>query len=242
MIRLNKVCTYIVSCLFVIFLLTTNSNAITDDVMNRTLEKINKSQEKCLTGNIEAERLELEEEKKQQVEKEMKELKIKRIKKNTSVKYSKEDYIRGAKDIMTIKNVVNKTKPPEDIMKLINSTIRYVGKPYVWGGDDIRTPNHAYDCSGFTKSIYSKLGYTLPRTAAGQKNKIEEVIPNKARMGDLIFFKNTYPTNEASHVGIYLGNKYMIHASSGKGYITVDNITQKYWINHFYGFGRVIVR
>ena len=79
MIRLNKVCTYIVSCLFVTFLLTTNSNAITNDVMNRTLEKINKSQEKCLTGNIEGERLELEEKKKQQVEKEMKELEIKRI-------------------------------------------------------------------------------------------------------------------------------------------------------------------
>ena len=42
---------------------------------------------------------------------------------------------------------------------------KVIGKPYIWGGNDL---NVGVDCSALVKLIYSKYGYSLPRTAATQ--------------------------------------------------------------------------
>lgn len=223
--------------------LTTPSYALKNDELLKLVDKSNSGQEKVLTGDIERQKQEMQlrlrimEEKKKQEEEEK--VKRKRIL-ESSTPYSEYDFLRGARDLKLIQDIIKDSNPSEDVRKLINSTIKYIGKPYVWGGDDSRTLSHSYDCSGFTKSIYSRLGFDLPRTAQGQTNVVKRIHPSKARMGDLIFFKNTYPTTGASHVGIYLKDGYMVHASSGKGYITVDTIMNNYWINHFLGFGRLI--
>lgn len=62
-------------------------------------------------------------------------------------------------------------------------------------------------------------------------------IPVKQRLGDIIFFKGTYESGSPiSHVGIYAGDEYMIHAGDPIQYEKIDT---PYWKEHFYGMGRV---
>ena len=72
------------------------------------------------------------------------------------------------------------------------------------------------------------------------KSKIED---DKARLkaaeakpGDLIFFKGTYNTSGASHVGIYVGDGMMLHCGKPIQYASCET---SYWQSHFYCFGRL---
>jgi peptidoglycan DL-endopeptidase CwlO len=78
---------------------------------------------------------------------------------------------------------------------------RYEGVPYVWAG----TSPRGFDCSGFTKYVYGQLGVGLGRTVADQRNDVKIVPRSQARPGDLVIFGS-------SHIGIYLGDGYMIDA------------------------------
>ena len=114
---------------------------------------------------------------------------------------------------------------------------KYLGVPYVWGGDHA---TKGMDCSSFVKRVYGDLGYKLPRVSKDQ-SKVGELVPrNKLRPGDLLFFDtfshrdskdirtpteemeaanlvyNGYKPNKVSHVGIYIGEGKMVHASSVK--------------------------
>lgn len=76
----------------------------------------------------------------------------------------------------------------------------FIGVPYVWGGS---TPN-GFDCSGLTSYVYRHFGINLPRISQQQRNVGREVSAVEARPGDMV--------NWYTHVGIYIGNGYMIHA------------------------------
>jgi cell wall-associated NlpC family hydrolase len=86
--------------------------------------------------------------------------------------------------------------------KAVAIAFRYEDVPYVWGGTNPRT---GFDCSGFTKYVYGQLGIGLGRTVADQRDDVKIVSRTQARPGDLVIFGN-------SHIGIYLGNGYMIDA------------------------------
>lgn len=86
---------------------------------------------------------------------------------------------------------------------IIAIATRYLGVPYVWGGD---TPK-GFDCSGFTQYVFRQLGIYLPRTASEQQRVGISISKSEIRQGDLVFFGKI-----AHHVGIYAGNGYMIHA------------------------------
>ncbi|OEV05201.1 C40 family peptidase [Streptomyces oceani] len=79
-----------------------------------------------------------------------------------------------------------------------------LGKPYVWGAAG---PN-SYDCSGFTQGAWKAAGVSLPRTTFDQVEVGTKVAKSDMRPGDLIFFYD-----DISHVGIYVGDGQMIHAS-----------------------------
>ncbi|SRR5579884_79434 len=97
---------------------------------------------------------------------------------------------------------------------LARTALSYRGVPYRWGG---RSPRTGFDCSGLVQSVYAKWGLYLPRVASAQIKKGVPVKPDKLLPGDLVFFKNTYKRG-ISHVGIYIGNNYFIHAAGrGKG-------------------------
>ena len=110
------------------------------------------------------------------------------------------------------KAVVNKYKEVINYRdKVTNEVIKYIGVPYLWGGDN---PS-AFDCSGLVQWTIKKThNILIPRTTKLQYNKwstffIYDLF--KIKPGDIVYFK-TYSSNPVSHVGIYVGDNSFIHA------------------------------
>ena len=111
----------------------------------------------------------------------------------------------------------------------------YLGTPYVLGGNG---PNQ-FDCSGFTKYVYSHFGYTLNRTATDQLQNGVSVSKDELQPGDLVFFK--YRTSKpVSHVGIYIGNGEFIHASTNRYEVQIDQMESGHYANVYVYARRII--
>lgn len=78
-----------------------------------------------------------------------------------------------------------------------------LGRPYVWGA----TGPSGFDCSGLMQWSYARAGVHLPRTSQAQQHAGHRVPLSQARPGDLVTYRN-----DASHVGMYVGNGQVIHA------------------------------
>ncbi|MHB7981999.1 hydrolase [Clostridium sporogenes] len=87
---------------------------------------------------------------------------------------------------------------------VVNLATKFLGVPYVWGG----TTPQGFDCSGLVLYCYNAYGISLPRVSQEQQQVGIDVLLSQAKAGDLVFFHG-YP---ATHVGIYMGNGYYIHA------------------------------
>ena len=109
------------------------------------------------------------------------------------------------------------------------------GIPYVWGG----TTTGGFDCSGFVQYVYRQFGVSLNRVANSQMANGYSVSSSDLIPGDLVFFSGTYSTGGASHVGIYIGNGQFVHASSGRGCVTVSDLWSNYYSSHYYGARRI---
>lgn len=102
----------------------------------------------------------------------------------------------------------------------------FLGNPYVWGGTSL---TKGADCSGFTMQIYKKYGFKLPHSSVAQSKMGTKVSLSEARAGDLVFYAKGGTVN---HVGIYIGNGQVLHASNPKqgikispvGYRTIHSI------------------
>ena len=99
-----------------------------------------------------------------------------------------------------------------------------MGCPYVWGAAG---PN-AFDCSGFTMYMMRQRGIYLPHNAAGQyyalSSKNIGTNWHNAQPGDLVFYSYGGP-GSSHHVGIYVGNGQLMHASSSHGRVGVTSVT-----------------
>jgi cell wall-associated NlpC family hydrolase len=83
-----------------------------------------------------------------------------------------------------------------------------------------------------------QFGIDLPRTTEQQVLSGQSIGKNNLRPGDLVFLQNTYRSG-VSHVGIFIGNNQMIHASSSKG-ITISNLSGSYYQEHYHSAKRVV--
>ena len=81
-------------------------------------------------------------------------------------------------------------------------------------------------------------GISLPRTTTEQYKIGSYVSKSNLQPGDLVFLQNTYREG-ISHVGIYIGNGEMIHASSSKG-VVISKLSSSYYTQHYYGSRRVV--
>ncbi|MBB5871081.1 cell wall-associated NlpC family hydrolase [Allocatelliglobosispora scoriae] len=79
-----------------------------------------------------------------------------------------------------------------------------IGKPYVWGADG---PG-SYDCSGLMLAAWGKAGVSLPHNAAAQRRTMPYVKYADLRPGDFVFMYS-----DIHHVGMYVGNGWIVHAS-----------------------------
>ena len=100
---------------------------------------------------------------------------------------------------------------------------QFLGRPYVWGGNG---PN-SFDCSGFTKYVYTHFGYNINRTASAQLKNGVSVSRSELQAGDLVFFYNGKVSTPVSHVGIYIGNGDFIHASSNSYTVEISSLYAK---------------
>jgi murein DD-endopeptidase len=124
----------------------------------------------------------------------------------------------------------NKTEAASYHVKAVTVAKSNLGVHYVWGGI---TPR-GFDCSGLVKYSYSKVGKTLPRTAADMYKKGTRV--TSLQTGDLMFFAPNR-ASKPTHVAIYVGNGQMIHsASRGVSYSYTNNI---YWKPQYIGAKRI---
>ena len=123
----------------------------------------------------------------------------------------------------------------ESVKRIVSEAEKHIGKRYVFGANG---PNN-FDCSSFVCWVYTHSGIkNMPRTTAWgiYKDYCNPVSQSEAKAGDIIFFKGTYNSGSPiSHVGIYVGNGYMIHAGDPIKYARIDTPD---WIDHFYSFGR----
>jgi len=95
---------------------------------------------------------------------------------------------------------------------------QFIGNPYVWGGTSL---TKGADCSGFTLSVFKKYGIKLPHYSVSQSKMGTKVSLSEAKAGDLVFYAKG---NTVNHVGIYLGNGQVVHASSPRTGIKISNV------------------
>jgi probable lipoprotein NlpC len=92
----------------------------------------------------------------------------------------------------------------------------WYGTPYKFGGLD----KDGIDCSGLAFLLEQQVyGITMPRMTSRQINVIKREYEGDLKEGDLVFFD--FDGKKFSHVGVYLQNGYIVHASSTKGVIIV---------------------
>ena len=120
----------------------------------------------------------------------------------------------------------------ETFAAILEEAEKYIGYPYVWGG---YKPSTSFDCSGFVSYVYNQCGWDFGRLGAQGLYNISRRT-SSPRPGDLVFFTGTYDTPGVSHVGIYVGDGWMLHCGDPIGYA---NLNTSYWKSHFYAYGRL---
>ncbi|MFD6061914.1 C40 family peptidase [Rhodococcus wratislaviensis] len=108
--------------------------------------------------------------------------------------------------------------------RVVESAVRYLGLPYVWGGGTIDGPSGGgFDCSGLTSfAVHAAAGITLPRTSETQWNIGQEIPMDQARPGDLLF--GNWQSGGPGHVAIYIGNGQMIHAPTTGDVVRIADV------------------
>ena len=109
---------------------------------------------------------------------------------------------------------------------------RWRGVPYRLGGSS----ESGVDCSAFVQITFrSKLGVDLPRTTEELAREGERVSRSQLQAGDLVFFKTGF---RQRHVGIYMGGKRFLHASTSRRVMT-SSLNNVYWKERYWKARRI---
>ena len=96
---------------------------------------------------------------------------------------------------------------------VVSAAYSKLGAPYKWGADG---PN-AFDCSGFVKWCYSKVGISLPHSSSAQKSAGTQISVSAAEPGDILW--------KSGHVGIYIGGGKYIHAPQTGDVVKISSVS-----------------
>lgn len=100
--------------------------------------------------------------------------------------------------------------------QIANYACQFIGNPYVPGGTSL---TEGADCSGFVWRVYKDFGYSVPRTSYSLRSYGTGVSYSEAQPGDVVCY--------AGHVGIYIGNGQIVHASTQRTGIKITTATYK---------------
>lgn len=87
---------------------------------------------------------------------------------------------------------------------VVSAALSKLGSPYGWGAAG---PTE-FDCSGLMFWAYQQQGKSIPRTSQAQLAGGQSVSPDALQPGDIVAY---YPG--ATHVGMYIGDGKIVHAS-----------------------------
>lgn len=115
---------------------------------------------------------------------------------------------------------------------VLQSAAEFLGRPYRFGSE-----GGSFDCSGFVRTVFAKIGIDLPHSAREQFSLGERVGRDELEPGDLVFFQTS--RRSASHVGIYVGDDKFVHAATRGGQVQVDSLDESYYARRYLGARRL---
>ena len=130
---------------------------------------------------------------------------------NVEVRYALNEAIKFSPAEVAANNAASRRS------QIVNYALQFVGNPYVWGGTSL---TKGADCSGFTMSVLSKFGVSLPHYSGSQAKMGKAVTSGNMRPGDLIFYAGS--GGQVNHVAMYIGNGQIVHAASRKSGIKIS--------------------
>lgn len=110
----------------------------------------------------------------------------------------------------------------------------YLSIPYRYGAQSRKST----DCSGFVQQVFREFDIKLPRTAREQYKVGSKIERASLSSGDLLFFRTRARRKYPTHVGIYLGNGKMIHASSRQRKVVISDVNHPYYVKRYVGAKR----
>ncbi len=118
--------------------------------------------------------------------------------------------------------------------QIVATAKEYLDYRYVWGG----MSTAGFDCSGFVNYVYKQYDYSMNRVAQSiYTNDGVSVDMDSLQPGDLLFFG--YSGTSVTHVGMYIGDGQMIHASSSDGKVVITDL-EGYYSRKCVGAKRII--
>lgn len=142
---------------------------------------------------------------------------------STTVSVKNKEYTVNASGVITQTRTVSVSGSTLGA-KIAQFGLKYVGNRYVYGGTSL---TNGADCSGFVQTVFANFGIRLLRVADDQRigpgsilraagyKKAVKVTAGELLPGDLVFYGSA---NYASHVGIYIGDGKIVHASNSQPY------------------------
>ncbi len=97
----------------------------------------------------------------------------------------------------------------------VQAALTRLGDPYVWGGSG---PG-AFDCSGLVMWSFQQAGVFLPHSSQMQSGGGQPVSLDQMQPGDVVTYYS-----DASHVGLYIGDGMMVHASTYGVPVAVESV------------------
>ena len=123
---------------------------------------------------------------------------------------------------------------PERERPLIHA-LYALGVKYRYGGN---SHEEGFDCSGLVTHVYEQAwGIRVPRSVEEQRRVGTAIRLRDLEPGDLVFYNTR--NRPYSHVGIYVGRGFFVHAPRPGASVRIESVQTPYWRERFNGARRL---